>query len=212
MKKPPFVIGLQLNYSPNEPFRMLCMPTQKDHAEAIHTAILETLPALQKRFIWAENTPTLEMMKGQVNTWHESYNKDIPQKWDRYVWMILSETNFNSHTLEFNSESSIPDEQFHLMNLSGIISLTRIEEDKDAYEFGYWIREGHQRQNIISDAIQGLITNVEADYFRIRYAKDNAASKAIAAKFGFEYSYTEKDALKWQDGRTKDMLVFTLKR
>lgn len=190
MTKPPFTIGLKLNHSPEDPYIMLCIPTQKEHAEAIHEAILETLPALQKRFIWAETAPTLNDLKNQVYVWKETYQKEKPQQWDRYTWMILSQVNDLKHAL------------------SGIISLTRTEENKDAYEFGYWIREGHQGKGIVSHAVKVLINNVEAEYFRIRCAADNEASKNIAKKFGFKYSHTQEKALQWKDGRNRDMMVF----
>lgn len=182
MYKPPFKLGIVPGLS-------LYMPQNDQHAEAIYEAIIETLHALQQRFIWANPAPTLADIQQQVTSWQETYAKEQPEEWDRYSWMIL--------------KHGFPD-----VEMMGIISLTRIENN--GFEFGYWIRDSAQGKGIVSKAITAILEQVTARYFRIRCAADNEASKAIAKKFGFKYRYTQKDALKWPDGRTKDMCAFIL--
>jgi len=80
-------------------------------------------------------------------------------------------------------------------------------------EIGYWIASAHTKKGYATEAASAMLqVAFRVDHVgrvEIRSLPENAASVAVARKMGMQLEGTARGAHVWQDGTTRDMLVFS---
>jgi ribosomal-protein-serine acetyltransferase len=93
----------------------------------------------------------------------------------------------------------------------GMIGFHNVEWEAETTTLGYWIAEEHQGRGIVTDAVKALVDHAFREWklhrVQIRAATDNAKSRAIPERLGFEQEGILREAER-VGGRYQDLVLY----
>ena len=163
--------------------------TRRTDLDALHEAIVETLPALVRWLPWAR--------PGHDRLDTRRYLRSARSAWNR-------RTAFE-FVLETRDDGA----------LLGAVSLHRIDWLRRCAGLGYWIRSSRQGQGLATEAVGALIDHafdtLRMHRLEVLIALDNSASQRVAAKLGFSREGVARE-VELVNGRYLDHVQYGLLR
>lgn len=120
--------------------------------------------------------------------------------WPRYISSLDDTTKFCATSEEsFGTSNAIYIAEFN-GELAGVISFNNLDLSNGIGEIGYWLAGSHEKNGIVSNAIEALIETYSEAYkirrFVIKCASRNGRSRAVAERLGFKFEGTLEQAEK----------------
>ena len=168
--------------------RLLLRCPKPGDAQAIYTAISESLPELRPWMRWAAEPPDLEKIAGHMH----AAEVDFRQGKNYRFQVMLKGTGI----------------------LVGACGLHEPDWSVPSFEIGYWLRTAYTGQGYMHEAVVGLSTMVfeklGAHRIQITCNANNTRSAAVARKAGFELEGIRRNAARDHlSGELYDEMVFS---
>lgn len=172
-----------------ETARLILRPFEVDDAAALHEALSESIGELRRHlwFLpWVSQEQTLATAQARCRAAQESFllRTDLPY-------------------LAFNKDSG---------RLVGSVGLHRTDWNEPKTEVGYWIRSSEVGNGYASEGVKVLadwaLSELQAIRVELVTLEDNAASRAVAARCGFNLEGVHRNVLRGPDGNLRHRCVF----
>ncbi len=97
--------------------------------------------------------------------------------------------------------------------IAGTAGFHRIDRLDSATSIGYWLGAEYERRGLMTDAVRALVEHAFEEWglhrVELRIAPDNARSRALAARLGFEQEGLLRDAERFGD-EYRDLLMYAV--
>lgn len=169
------------------PRLVLRAPRAGDGA-AIHRAILETFPELQRWMVWCQGVPSVEKVEADARDAQASF---------------IRREDLRLHIYRREDDHFI-----------GCTGLHAINWQVPRFEIGYWCRATAQRQGYIAEAVRGLLRcaldDLGAQRVEIRCDPRNLASVRVAEAVGMPLEARMVNQAVDVEGEVRDTLLFAV--
>lgn len=138
------------------------MPLPGD-GQAVHDAIIHSLPELKQWMIFAQKEQSLEVIETNVR--------------EAYV-NFLKRSDLRLHVFSKETGDFVASSGLH-----------RIDWSIPKFEIGYWINSSYSGKGYMSEAVQGItdfaVKELKAKRIEIRCDSKNSRSRAVAERLGY---------------------------
>jgi RimJ/RimL family protein N-acetyltransferase len=167
--------------------RLLLRSPRAGDGPMVHEAVMESLETLQPWMPWANPAPLVE----QTETWCRKSHAELIA---RREW----------HLLAFRKDTG---------GYIGTVGMHNLDWAVPRFELGYWLRRAAERQGFMGEMVDAmtrlLLSSLSAQRVEIRMDPNNARSRKVAERLGFEFEGVLRNDSRTPTGEVRSSCVYS---